>query len=660
MKRILYIALILPCLFLVACKKFLSTEPTDSLVESDYYTKQKLINALAGVYQPLGSPGLYGDNLFDQLAASDENFYARSAQTTGIMVYNFDFGNAELNNFWVQLYTGIERANILIKNIGEAGFTDAESQAILGEALFLRGYYHFMLVSNFGDVPVKTEPTPSVTEVNIPRTPSKQVYEQIISDMKAAEPLVKTATALGFGGRVSKTTVQGIMARVYLTMAGYPLRDEAKYKDALLYAEKVKDSQEHSLDPSYRQLFINLHQDKYNIRESMWEVEQKGTGADGFGNINRLGNTNGIALSANYDKIGFSYGFINATAKLFNLYTPGDIRRDWAIAPFTYNASTTPVSYSYFNPTQVYNRNAGKFRREYELSPVKSKNFTPINFPILRYADVLLMIAEAECQINNDPTAKAYDAINQVRRRGFGFDPNTPVSSTSVVSKLTLVSGGNSGYLSTQPNIPVTIVGGGGTGATGIATINLTSKRVSSVAILNPGRGYTSVPQVIIGNVWAPDTEYAAGTQVSSGNNLYTVTSAGTSTSQAPTHTSGASAPAVTGAVFTYAGQRATATAEIATSIVDLSGLTKQSFLKELQDERSRELCFEALRRHDLIRWGIWVTTMNNLAAEMKANAGSFAYGALAGSNITDRNVVFPIPSSEILVNKAIKPTQDW
>ncbi|MBB5439665.1 hypothetical protein HDC92_003361 [Pedobacter sp. AK017] len=659
MKRILYTLLILSCFSLTACKKFLSTKPTDSLVESDYYTKPKLINALAGVYQPLGTPGLYGDNLFDQMAASDENFYARAAQTTGIMVYNFDFGNAELNNFWVQLYIGIERANILIRNVERAKLNDTDSQAMLGEALFLRGYYHFMLVSNFGDVPLKTEPTPSVTQVNTPRTATRLVYEQILTDMKAAEPLVKTATALGFGGRVSKTTVQGIIARVYLTMAGFPLKDEAKYEDVLLWAEKVKNSGEHSLNLSYRQLFINLHQDLYDTKESMWEIEQKGTGADGYGNINRLGNTNGIALSANYDKIGYSYAFINATAKLFNLYSPGDIRRDWAIAPFSYNASTTPVSYSYFNPTQIYNRNSGKFRREYELSPVKSKNFTPINFPVLRYADVLLMIAEAENHING-PTLKAYDAINQVRRRGFGYDPNIPVQTAGVLSKLTLSTAGNTGYLATQPNIPITLIGGGGTGATGIATVNLTSKKITSVAILNPGKGYTSVPQVIIGNVWAANTEYTSGTQVSSGNNLYTVTASGTSTTTAPTHTAGASLPALTGAVFTYAGQRATATAEITSAVVDLSGLTKTSFLKELQDERSRELCFEALRRPDLIRWGIWVPTMNNLATDMKATAGSFAYGAIAGANITDRNVLFPIPSSEILVNGAIGQNLGW
>lgn len=239
------------------------------------------------------------------------------------MVYNFDYGNSDLNNFWSELYIGIERANTLIQNINIAPMDETRRQVILGETLFLRGYYYFLLVSNFGDVPLKTTPTSSVTAVNIPRTPAKQVYAQILADMTAAEGKVSTITALGYGGQISKTGVEGILARVCLTMGGYPLYDDAKYTDALNWAKKVIASGEHSLNPSYKQMFVNLHQDIYDTKESIWEIENKGTGADGLGNVNRLGNTNGIALSINYDAIGYSYGFVSTTAKLFNLYCRG-------------------------------------------------------------------------------------------------------------------------------------------------------------------------------------------------------------------------------------------------------------------------------------------------------------------------------------------------
>lgn len=646
----------------VSCKKTLDTKPTDSLVQTAYYdSESKLNEALAGVYQPLLSSGIYGDNMFDQLgAATDEGFYARSATTTGAMVYNFDYGNADINNFWSQLYIGVERANILIQNINVASMDETKRQVILGEALFLRGYYYFLLVSNFGDVPLKLVPTASVTEVNIPRTPAKQVYAQILADMTAAEGKVSSITALGGGGHVSTTAVEGILARVCLTMAGAPINDATKYADALAWAKKVQAAGIHSLNPSYRQIFINLIQDIYDTKESMWEVENKGTGADGLGSTNRLGNTNGIIFSANNNLPGYCYGFVSNTPKLFNSYSAGDLRRDWACAPYNYNANTTPVSKNYFTTAQVYNRYCGKFRREYELSPVLSKNVTPINFPILRYADVLLMLAEAENHING-PTATAYDAINQVRRRGFGLNPTTPVASVSAVSGLTLTTAGNTGYLTTVPNIPLIITGGGGIGATGAATVSISTGKITSVAIINPGTGYTSAPTVTAGTLWKASTAYETGTQVINGNNLYTVTTAGTSTTTGPVQTSGASAAATTGAVFTYAGVKATITAAIATSTVDLSGLSQASFQLAIQDERARELCFEALRKPDLIRWGIWVTTMNALATNIKATApASFSYAALAGSNITARNLLFPIPASEISVNKAMTQNPGW
>jgi hypothetical protein len=658
MKRLIFALIVMLCTGLASCKKFLDTTPTDSLQQTSYYnTEAKLTNALAGVYQPLGNPGIYGDNMFDQLGAStDEGFYNRSAQTTGIMIYNFDYGNADLNNFWTQLYQGIERANILISNIGLPPMDETKRQVILGEALFLRGYYYYLLVTNFGDVPLKTSPTASVTAVDLVRTPTKDIYTQIISDMESAEAKVNTSTAIGFGGRVSKTVVEGILARVCLSMAGSPLNDESQYANALKWAQKVQQSGEHSLNPSYRQMFINLHQDIYDVKESMWEVENKGTGADGLGNTNRLANTNGIQLTANSDAIGYSYAFINTTGKLFNLYSAGDQRRNWAIAPYSYNTTTTPVSYTYWTPAQIYNRNAGKFRREYELSAVKSKNYTPVNFPVLRYADVLLMLAEAENHING-PSSTAYNAINQVRRRGFGLAANTAVASVSVVSNLTLATTGNTGYLASQTSVPVTFSGGGGSGATGVATVATTGK-VTALAVLTPGIGYTSAPTVIIGTAWTANTVYTTGTQVFNGNNLYTVTTAGTSNSTAPTQTAGASTG--TGAIFTNAGLRATATASIAISQVDLAGLDKAGFQLALEDERARELCFESLRKADLIRWNKWVPVMNAVSADIKANGLTFSFGSLAGQNITSRNLLFPIPASEISVNKLATQNPGW
>ena len=240
--------------------------------------------------------------------------------------------------------------------------------------------------------------------------------------MKDAEASCYPATKFGYSSRVSKTTVEGILARVCLTMAGYPLLDKTKYKDALDWANKVKQSGIHSLNPSYSQIFINEAQDIYDIKEAMWEVDFIGNDASVGQEQGRLGNTNGIQYTAgNFADTGYSYAFVNATKKLYDLYGAGDLRRDWAIAPYGYSG-TNRVN----KGSLIYDRNSAKWRRSYELLTPKSKNNTGINFPLLRYSDVLLMLAEADNKVNNGPSAAAYDAINQVRRRGYGFAANTP------------------------------------------------------------------------------------------------------------------------------------------------------------------------------------------------------------------------------------------
>lgn len=428
MKRIYSIILVIAAAGAISsCKKTLNTEPLSfAAPEANYSSESQLVQALAGVYDVLGRAReqLYANKLFNQLGAcTDEGFYARNNVVIGPMVYNFDYTDPDIDQTWQTLYIGIERANNLIYYINTPKSMDpAARNAILGEAKFLRGYYYFLLVSKFGDVPLRLEPT-TITgagSVEVARTPSKEVYAQILADMKDAEAKCYPATKFGYSSRVSQTTVQGILARVCLTMAGYPLLDKTKYGDALSWATKVKQSGIHSLNPSYRQIFINEAQDVYEIKEAMWEADFMGNDLTTNQEQGRVGNTNGITYTAaNFPDTGYSYGFINVTKKLYDLYGAGDLRRDWAIAPYGYSG-TNRVD----KGALIYDRNCGKWRRSYETLTPKSKNNTGINFPILRYADVLLMLAEADNQVNGSPSAAAYDAINQVRRRGYGFPVN--------------------------------------------------------------------------------------------------------------------------------------------------------------------------------------------------------------------------------------------
>ncbi len=524
MKR-LYCIIFILLVGATGCKKFLSTMPSDFVAPaSNYSTESQLLSALAGVYDVLGlgRQNLYSNDWIAKFyTCTDLSFYDRSAQTTGPEVYNFDGTDATVNGTWDALYTGIERANNLIYYINAPKAIDStERNAILGEALFLRGYYYFLLVSNFGAVPLRLEPT-TVTgagTVHVPRTPINAVYAQIIKDMTEAAGLCYPAAKFSDVSRVSQTAVEGILARVCLTMAGHPLMDTPMYSQALMWARKVQQSGLHTLNPNYSQIFINeLQKTPDPYRSVLWEAAFNGNNSNNvYQEEGRMGNVNGIAYTAsNFADTGYSYGFVNATAKLYNLYGPGDLRRDWAIAPYHYSG-TKRVYFT--NADILYARNEGKWRRSYELPLPKNKNFNGTNFSILRYADVLLMLAEAENQVNG-PDQTAYNAINKVRRRAYGLPTDVP----------------------------------------------------SPVADLQPG-------------------------------------------------------------------------------------LSQDEFQQAIEDERARELCFECLRRPDLIRWGIFTSTMRQEALQMQQDLGgnaSWSYASLGATNAasSSRYLLYPIPSSETSVN---------
>lgn len=455
MKKILILSVLL-AVSTSSCEDFLNTKPTDKIAAKQYYTDEEgITHGLYGVYDVLASNNLYGTGLFKHLeVCTDEGYFMGSSEKQGPKVYVFDGTDGNISGAWADLYKTIERANDVIAHINLPKMEDTNRQIILGEALFLRGYCYFMLVSRWGDVPLRLTPTTSPSNIQMARTPSAEVYAQILKDMKEAEGKVREKK-WDHSSRISKTVVQGILARVCLQMAGYPLMDTSKYAEALAYSQKVIDSGErglnvsYSTDPefagtnesvpsipansnnAYRQIFINMAQEIYDTRESMWEIEYKGNGTDGFSEAGGLGCQNGIlfgpAAGNIRNKYGFCYGYVKGTGRLFNIYGVGDLRRDWVLNTFTYSANNTTgvVTKNPISKTQPYGRDCAKWRREYEKITPKNQNTSTINYPVLRFADVLLMNAEAENQVNG-PTAVAYNAINQVRRRGYGLPIDTP------------------------------------------------------------------------------------------------------------------------------------------------------------------------------------------------------------------------------------------
>nr|WP_121273241.1 RagB/SusD family nutrient uptake outer membrane protein [Pedobacter schmidteae] len=611
MKLKYYCLLVLVFAAVAGCKK-LNTNPKDFLPPEAYYdTKEKLNASLAGVYDVLGSTGLYGSRMCYLLGLeADEGYYARSTTPIGPHEYNFTAGHANISLYWTSLYTGVTRANALLANLDNNPQIDkAVRDQIRGEALFLRGYYYFMLVQSFGGVPLVLKPTLDVDDIDIPRATDKEVYDQILTDMKAAEGLVAGIRTLGYGGRVSKSAVRGILARVCLFMAGYPLKDVEKYKDAREWAKKVMDDTEagHDLNPSYSDIFIKYARDEYDIKESIWEVEFWGNNAEAFTEAGGVGYLNGPA-SANTET-GEGFGGVRATASLYQLYKVGDLRRDWSIASFTYNATGALGSKTAITTVGVatlYNRTSGKYRREYELVLPKSRSVTPINFPLLRYADVLLMFAEADNELNGTPTQEAIDAVNKVRQR----------SMSTGVKAFTLTNGG-ANYTS-APTVTISDPGTGGVRAQATAAISTSTKKVTGITLAFDG---------------------VTGTQMGRNYTTATVTITG----------GGGTGATATATVHKLTDANATAT--------DIA--SQESFRQFIQDERARELCFETLRKGDLIRWGVFVFRMNQIG-DLVTQQVPTAYWAQRYHNVKEKHLLWPIPTSEMAVNNALKQNPYW
>jgi hypothetical protein len=624
MRHIYIMVLLFVMTVFSSCNKFLDTVPTDFYSQKNYYeTADQLQVALNGVYSNMMYERMYGQVLnFNFSSTTDEMIPNRppSGEARGLYYSSYNAGHAYIADLWRWPYLGINNANVLIDNINKPTMDEKQRGYIKGQALFLRAYNYFLLTTNFGDVPLILH-SPAISDVNIPATPQADIYAHIVSDLKEAETLLKgrTVASLGYNDQVTITAVQAMLAKVYLYWAGYPVNDVSKYADVVTYADKVIKSGLHMLNPDYKQVFINLCQDKYDVKENILEWGSAGAAA---GETNKTGNDIGnfVGLSSSYvvfDKTSYTAAsWISITKKLFDSYEvdPGstlvnkaslDTRRDWNCPDFYYSSTSTVRVKA--NRPNVWQMSCGKFRREYCPEASRLNGTYNINWPVIRYSDVLLMKAEAENQVNNGPTQAAYDAINEVRERGYGTKYGNIIKTISVIN-------GGTGYSATAPPV-VTITGGGGAGATAEAVVTgtaVTGIKLTSRGNLTVGGPYFSSAPII--TIAAPTT--------------------GTTATAIATITNG-------------------------TEYILTPGLNKIDFHQAIKDERMREMCFESSRKADLIRWGNFVADMQaftNYAAangiNVSASGNLNGYQGLAG--IDQKHVFLPKPTYELNLNKAL------
>lgn len=442
LQKSLALVLLSSVIMFTSCKKYLDQQPITA-VGTDFVFSDvpNTLKALAGVYNALTGDQGYGIRLSLYYTVDTDETQGPGGtiddDRRGLARYAATPANLQINAPFSQIFRGIEYANICIDNIPKMDLYTSGSdqqkkqlQRMLGEALTLRAQFYLEAIRNWGDLPANFAPA-YAQAANDPfpiRTNRDSIYNRLIADLKTAADLVPWRNDLTTIGdvsdeRITKGTIKGLRARIALFRAGYSLRNTTSVMqapaDSLTYYQIAKDecgeiiaSGQHALNTSYRSLF----RDQVGGRvvadpqgELMFQVSGIGTAAAAD---TKLGYYNGPSVGT------FGNKSINILPTYFYLFDSTDLRRDVTCAPYSVAADgTTKLGQAI---TAIVD---GKYRRDWINNPAipasSAAQYFSLKWQILRYSDVLLMYAEAENKLNG-PTASAYNAINQVRRRGYG------------------------------------------------------------------------------------------------------------------------------------------------------------------------------------------------------------------------------------------------
>ena len=403
----------------LGCSDFLEEVPVSDLtVENSFKTEADAKAAIIGVYNSLQLEGVYGKS--QTLFTTDEHNAGSKVPLSGVNLYAFTADNIEvILPIWRDHYKGINRANLAISNIPNIDMDVDERNTLVAEAKFIKALLYFNLIRYFGDVPYKYSETTSLNDLTIPRTPVATIYENIIEDLEYSVDSLKVKAA-GITGHATQDAAKTLLASIYLTRGSMAKRDNtgngiADFTLAKQYSKEVIDANRYSLCPYFPDAFIVQNK---NNDEIVFDVQFK---SPGLGVGNTIGLNMGIPSNGNgVDNLlaGGSQGAIRANPYHQFYYENADsIRMEWTNARILIDAATG----SYSKVSAVSNNppvSAAKFRRY----PVRSSGFAlqtndyDVNWPIFRYAEVLLIYAEAENEING-PTQEAIDVLNMLRSR---------------------------------------------------------------------------------------------------------------------------------------------------------------------------------------------------------------------------------------------------
>lgn len=393
---------ILLAVLLAACSK-LDESPAAQLTTDNFYQNADQANAaVTAIYRKMYETGqsLY-NSLFQigvEMATDDYEAgpRARNAHVRAISGLTHDASNDRMEQLWKQSYDAINVANIAIDKIAlipAANINETLRTRLINESKFLRALHYFNLVRWFGDVPLVLHTPGSLDPqtLYVEKSPEGTVYEQIIKDLQAAEQLPAPGE---YGpndiGRATSSAAKSLLAKVYLT--------RKDWANAAAKSKEVIDRHWHSLFPDFADVF-NVA--KKNGQEHIFSAQF-------LGNAGYQGNSL-ASRSAPNEVPGINGDYADALHKeggLYESFSEQDTRK--AVTFITQMVSPTDGKLYTFEP---------HFHKYYDPAVVGNQGQSSKNLPIIRYAEVLLIYAEASNELHQGPDATAYDAIDAVRQR---------------------------------------------------------------------------------------------------------------------------------------------------------------------------------------------------------------------------------------------------
>lgn len=404
-------------ILLGSCEEYLEVQPTDRINTQSYYqTEEDAIGAINAAYAPLQYEGSFkltlwalGDVMSDD-ALMGGGGAGDDPATNALENFSATAENQKAYILWSAHYSGVYYSNVVLQKIPQMDIDEELKERIIGEAYFLRATYYFYLAFYFGDVPLYTS-VPDPNNLNVSRTPVEDVWAQIISDYKEAGKRLPESYSGDDVGRALKGGAYGMLAKTYLILE--------RWQDCIDACKEVEAISRHRLLDNYADLWNYLASN--NNDEVLFDIQHHYY----EGGWNGTGNYISEYTAPRYQFIGESRGWgwgVPTVGHAENAYEEDDVREDInIIAPgdsiWNMNKGEWYVHRAEHSPYSGYNVKKYLFL-EYNGTNA-SMMFFPLNFHALRYADVLLMHAEALNELRGG-SGEAHTLLNQVRRRAFG------------------------------------------------------------------------------------------------------------------------------------------------------------------------------------------------------------------------------------------------